>query len=84
LPKAIKSAPIFWTLPQSFWHKKYNLITKIYGFDEHSWEAKSTPRSEAFWQYKNPKAALESVEYFRNDIKMSKFLIFKNLLQKHI
>jgi len=84
MPKAVKYAPIFWTLPQSFWHQKYNLITKTYGFEENSWEANASPRSEAFWQYKNPKDALESVEYYRNDIKMSKFLIFRNLLQKHI
>jgi len=84
LPKAIKSAPIFWTLPPSIWQKKYSLITKTYGFEKDSWEAKASPRSEAFWQYKNPKAALESVEYYRNDITMSKFMIFKTLLPKHL
>ena len=84
MPKAVKYAPIHLTLNSSIWMQKYNLITKIYGFEKGSWEEKTTPRSEAFWQYKNPKAAMESVEYYRNDIKMSKFLIFKNLLQKHI
>jgi len=84
MPKAVKYAPIHLTLNSSIWMQKYNLITKIYGFEKGSWEEETTPRSEAFWQYKNPKAAMESVEYFRNDIKMSKFLIFKNLLQKHI
>src|ERR1035437_2232984 len=84
MPKAVKYAPIHLTLNSSIWMQKYNLITKIYGFEKGSWEEETTPRSEAFWQYKNPKAAMESIEYFRNDIKMSKFLIFKNLLQKHI
>lgn len=84
LPKAMKSAPIYWTLPQAIWHRKYSLITNTYGFFKDSWEAKSAPRSEAFWQYKNPQTALKSIEYYRNDITMSKFMIFKDLLQKHI
>jgi len=84
LPKAVKSAPIYLTLPPSIWLKKYNIITKTYGFEKESWEAKTTPRSEAFWQYDSPYVALKSIEYYRNDITISKFQIFKNLLQKHL
>ncbi len=84
LPKAMKSAPIFWTLPQAIWQRKYSLITNTYGFLKDSWEAKSAPRSEAFWQYRDPQAALKSIAYYRNDITISKFKIFQDLLQKHI
>ena len=53
LPRAVKSAPIFWELSDAIWQKKYKLITNTYGFEKDSWEAKVTPRSEAFWQFKN-------------------------------
>ena len=31
------------------WREKYRLITEIYGFAPDSWEARTTPREEAFW-----------------------------------
>jgi hypothetical protein len=33
------------------WQKKYDIITRIYGFAEDSFEAKTTPRLEAFWRF---------------------------------
>ena len=42
------------------WHKKYNLIIKTYGFDKDSWEAKTTPKVEAFWAFTD---ALSTVEW---------------------
>lgn len=50
-PKAIESADYYETLPEQVWLNKYNLITNTYGFDKHSWEAETTPKSEAFWQF---------------------------------
>ena len=38
-------------LPTDIWKKKYEIITQIYGFSEDSWEAKTTPRKEAFWTF---------------------------------
>jgi LmbE family N-acetylglucosaminyl deacetylase len=49
LPRPIENADIFIGLPKEIWQRKYNIITKIYGFDSESFEAKTTPRKESFW-----------------------------------
>ncbi|MEQ9378634.1 MAG: PIG-L family deacetylase [Imperialibacter sp.] len=53
LPRAVESATAFFKLSKAVWQQKYDLITQIYGFEEDSWEAKTTPVAEAFWQFKN-------------------------------
>lgn len=53
-PMPIKTATIQQKLSDSVWRKKYNIIHKIYEFGKDTWEAKTTPKSEAFWQFKNP------------------------------
>jgi len=50
-PQASKSAGILYRLPGSLWEKKYDIITRIYGFDENSFEARAATREEAFWQF---------------------------------
>lgn len=57
LPKPIKNAYFYYELPEQIWKKKYQLITKIYGFKEDSFEAQTTPRAEAFWQFMLPEKA---------------------------
>lgn len=52
-PQAIKGASIQQTFPKSIWQEKYRIITEIYGFEESSFEAKTTPKSEAFWKFEN-------------------------------
>ena len=52
-PKAIQDATSFHTLEDKIWLKKYNIITQTYGFRQESWEAKTTPKTESFWQFKN-------------------------------
>jgi len=49
LPKPVKDADLQIELPEEIWQKKCDIITKIYGFEADSFEAKITPRSEAFW-----------------------------------
>lgn len=49
-PRAIENAPFFRTLPDRIWLRKFNIITKTYGFTSDSWETATTPRAEAFWQ----------------------------------
>ncbi len=49
LPKAVQGADLVIELPEKIWEKKYEVITKIYGFAEESFEAKTTPKQEAFW-----------------------------------
>jgi LmbE family N-acetylglucosaminyl deacetylase len=52
-PIVTEDAPLFYALPHDLWEKKYNIITNIYGFDKNSWEAQTTPKEEAFWQFFN-------------------------------
>ncbi len=78
-PKAIDYAPIFETLTESIWQQKYNLITQTYGFEEHSWEAETTPLSEAFWQFKDSQIVPKVKSQYKDDIKLSKLSIFKLL-----
>ena len=60
-PQAIEKANLFEILPEQIWSKKYKLITKTYGFGKDSWEAETTPLSEAFWQFKDSHAAKKSI-----------------------
>lgn len=56
-PKAIENASHFETLKKEIWIKKHALITETYGFEKDSWEAKTTPKAEAFWVFNNPSEA---------------------------
>lgn len=56
-PHPIKEASIFRTLSNPIWRSKYNIITKTYNFKEDSWEAQTTPKAEAFWQFLNQSEA---------------------------
>jgi LmbE family N-acetylglucosaminyl deacetylase len=53
-PKPVKSADLHFTLSAVVWQHKYDIITKLYGFDKDSWEAQTTPKEEAFWQFTDP------------------------------
>jgi len=52
LPRAIKDADLLVALNEETWRNKYDIITGIYGFNKDSFEAKTTPREEAFWRFK--------------------------------
>jgi len=58
-PLPIKTASFFRTLSNPIWRSKYNIITKTYNFKEDSWEAQTTPKAEAFWQFLNQSEARE-------------------------
>ena len=58
-PKAIHNASYFETLDPEIWLKKYKIITETYGFDSDSWEAKTTPKAEAFWIFNKTKGAIK-------------------------
>jgi len=58
-PRPIKSAHIYQELPDEIWKQKYDLITKTYGFPEDGFEAETTPRAEAFWQFTDAKNAYQ-------------------------
>lgn len=50
LPSALPSADIHHELSPEVWQEKYRAITDCYGFAQASWEARVTPRSEAFFR----------------------------------
>jgi LmbE family N-acetylglucosaminyl deacetylase len=56
-PQPIKTASIFRTLSDPIWRSKYKIITNTYDFKEDSWEAQTTPKAEAFWQFLNQSEA---------------------------
>lgn len=68
LPKPIKNAYFYYDLPERIWKKKYQIITKIYGFNQDSFEAQTTPRAEAFWQFRQPEKAREWIKNGGNKI----------------
>jgi LmbE family N-acetylglucosaminyl deacetylase len=50
LPQAVDTADVAVELPTGVWLEKRKLITEVYGFPEQSWEARVTPRREAFFR----------------------------------
>jgi hypothetical protein len=78
-PQIVENANIVESLSEKVWTEKYKIITETYGFDIDSWEAETTPTSEAFWQFRDPHDAIKSSDRFAEDIKMSKLSIFKLL-----
>lgn len=53
LPRPINTAHIYHILPERTWQRKYKIITATYGFEKNGFEAETTPRAEAFWQFTN-------------------------------
>lgn len=53
-PRAIKEAPICNKLSDEIWQIKYHVLNDIYGFEEKSWELKTTPHKESFWHFTTP------------------------------
>ncbi len=50
-PKPIAAANVQLELAPEIWTRKYDIITTIYGFAVESWEAQTTPKTEAFWTF---------------------------------
>ena len=59
LPRPAEKAPISNVLSKQIWERKYKIITELYGFKKDSWEAKTTPQTEAFWQFTMPRDAVK-------------------------
>jgi LmbE family N-acetylglucosaminyl deacetylase len=58
-PRPEKDAAIYRALTKRIWKRKYSMITETYGFAENSWEAKTTPKDEAFRQFTNSFTAVK-------------------------
>ena len=59
LPRPIPKTDVVIALSKTTWLKKYEIITKTYGFNPDSWEAQTTPKKEAFWQFTEAEKAKE-------------------------
>ena len=57
LPTAVPHADRVENLAAPTWQEKYRIMTEIYGFGPESFEARATPRTEAFWCFDSPVAA---------------------------
>lgn len=49
LPRPVANADVQIRLPGEMWREKYRIITEVYGYEPDSFEAKTTPKEEAFW-----------------------------------
>jgi LmbE family N-acetylglucosaminyl deacetylase len=56
LPQAIPEAHLVQPLTARLHGEKKRLITELYGFEASSWEARTTPQTEAFWFFDSPSA----------------------------
>ncbi|KPK85495.1 MAG: hypothetical protein AMJ81_03490 [Phycisphaerae bacterium SM23_33] len=56
LPRPIASAHRMVRLPENIWLEKHAIITDVYGYGGESFEARTTPRQEAFWCFESPAA----------------------------
>jgi LmbE family N-acetylglucosaminyl deacetylase len=65
LPRPVEKADLLIKLSHDLWLKKYAIITKTYGFNPESWEAETTPKTEAFWQFTDAKKAKKWMENIR-------------------
>ena len=57
LPTAVPHADRVEELAEPVWREKYRIITAVYGFGPESFDARATPRTEAFWCFDSPAAA---------------------------
>lgn len=61
-PRAIRTADRVVDLPPEIWLSKYRIITETYGFPKEGFEARCTPKSEAFWRFTNPVEVYQRIE----------------------
>jgi len=54
LPRAVAGAHLIRRLPEDVYRAKRAIITDIYGFAPDSFEARTTPETEAFWRFDSP------------------------------
>ena len=67
LPRPDENASINTILTKTIWQKKYEIMTETYGFEINGWEAKTTPKTEAFWQFTKPSDALRWLGRFAGE-----------------
>lgn len=58
-PRAVEDAGLRRVLSSRIWRIKHDIITNTYGFKLNSWEAQTTPKTEAFRQFQTPADAMK-------------------------
>ena len=66
-PVAVENASVYRSLSKRIWLRKYSIITETYGFEKSGFEAETTPRSESFWQFTDPRDAKRWLNKFKNE-----------------
>ncbi len=66
-PKPDENAGIYSILTKRIWQRKYSIITETYGFEKSSFEAETTPKAEAFWQFTDPDDAKKWLNQCNNE-----------------
>jgi LmbE family N-acetylglucosaminyl deacetylase len=84
LPEAQKNANYYKVLSDDIWRRKYAIITQTYGYDKTSWEAKTTPEAESFWQFENLHIVAKYAKEWGEQIKVAKLEVFKLLRYKRL
>jgi LmbE family N-acetylglucosaminyl deacetylase len=67
-PLPVGNATVNQLLAQKIWLKKYRIMTETYGYKKESWEAKTTPKAEAFWEFKDREAAIRWINQYANQV----------------
>jgi LmbE family N-acetylglucosaminyl deacetylase len=65
-PVAEENATRIRLLTKRIWQRKYHIITETYGFQKDGFEAETTPKTEAFWQFTDPSVAKKWLKQFEN------------------
>jgi LmbE family N-acetylglucosaminyl deacetylase len=63
LPRVRDDADRREMLTESVWLEKRRLITDLYGYGAHSWEARTTPREEGFWCFDSAQPAAKRTAF---------------------
>ena len=65
-PRVKRDATINQVFTEEIWLLKYSIIRDIYGFSKESWEAETTPKTEAFWRFTDSGKASERLKQSEN------------------
>jgi LmbE family N-acetylglucosaminyl deacetylase len=68
-PRPVKNVQVCNTLSKTIWQKKYDIITRTYGFEQESFEAQTTPLEESFRQFNNSADAYYRLMEFDDHLK---------------
>jgi len=67
-PQPVQNVSFYRLLSEIIWQRKYRIITETYGFDSASWEAKTTPKAEAFREFRSPADAIIRLDQSANEV----------------